>query len=191
MALADSRSAFEQNCQEIDSSGDLFRAVGAQNMETFSQLAFVSGSSQQPMNQDDFSQLSAQVFENGAELGVAVKLRRLPLETAKRVNADLMRNSAEVSRLEARESPRSLGLANCRLPQSRGFAMNTISPEVTALPLKQCATGVHVCAKCHKEDHSLDNALWRSDGRMMWFHNFFIQAGLQPEAWRPQAEGAC
>ena len=168
MALADSRSAFEQNCQEIDSSGDLFRALGAQNMETFSQPAFVSGSSQQPTNQDDFSQLSAQAFENGAELGVAVKLRRLPLETAKRVNADLMRNSAEDQapprfKTQGPRKPEEFGPRQLQTPTkqricyeynlARGYS------SATSRNPKQCATGVCVCAKCHKEDHILDNGL--------------------------------
>ena len=89
MALVDSRAAFEQRCQEIDSSGDLFRGLDSQNIRTFSQLAFISGTPQQPMNQDDFAQLSAQVFGEGADLGVAANLRRLQFEATTLVIADL------------------------------------------------------------------------------------------------------
>ena len=168
MELADSRSAFEQKCQEIDSSGDLCRALDAQHMETFSQPAFVAGSSQQPMNQDDFPRLSAHVFEDGAELGVAVKLRRFPFETAKRVNADLMRNSAEDQapprfKTQGPSKPEELGPRQLQTPTkqricyeynlARGYS------SATSRNTKQCATGVHVCAKCHKEDHSLVNGL--------------------------------
>ena len=168
MALADSWSAFEQKCQEIDSSGDLFRALDAQNTETFSPLAFVSGSSQHPMNRDDFSRLSAQVFEDGAELGVAVKLRRLPCEAAKRVNADLMRNSAEDQapprfKTQGPSKPEEFGPRQLQTPTKQRicyeYNLARGCSSATSRNPKQRATGVHVCAKCHKEDHSLVDGL--------------------------------
>ena len=42
---------------------------------------------------------------------------------------------------------------------------------------KQCTKGVHVCAKCHKENHSLVN-LDAPVAARIWFHSFFMQAGL-------------
>ncbi|CAJ1411473.1 unnamed protein product [Effrenium voratum] len=119
MALVDSRAAFEQRCQEIDSSGDLFRGLDSQNIRTFSQLAFISGTPQQPMNQDDFSQLSAQVFGEGADLGVAANLRRLQFEAATLVVADLKSKVSSSSQPEATQLPAAEKAARKRDQRAR------------------------------------------------------------------------
>ncbi|CAJ1458379.1 unnamed protein product, partial [Effrenium voratum] len=119
MALVDSRAAFEQRCQEIDSSGDLFRGLDSQNIRTFSQLAFISGTPQQPMNQDDFAQLSAQVFGEGADLGVAANLRRLQFEATTLVIADLKSKVSSSSQPEATQLPAAEKAARKRDQRAR------------------------------------------------------------------------
>ena len=62
MALVESNAAFTQRCNEIDETGQFGTALAAQNISTFSGMAFSLGTPQAPPSDQQFNTLSQAVF---------------------------------------------------------------------------------------------------------------------------------
>ena len=80
MALVESNAAFIQRCNEIDVTGNFVTALAAQNISTFSGLAFSLGTPQTPPTDQQFDTLATAVFGAGFTLGQTSMLRRLHFE---------------------------------------------------------------------------------------------------------------
>ena len=59
---------FESHCKAIDGSGDVFKALKAEGLKTFSELAFAVGTPQTPASDDDFRVLATTIFRAGPTL---------------------------------------------------------------------------------------------------------------------------
>ena len=81
MALVDSSAAFKQRCMALDHSGELWKGLAAEQVETFAQLAFVLGTPQGPPGQEQFEQLARKVWESPS-LGDLAHLRLLLSEAS-------------------------------------------------------------------------------------------------------------
>ena len=62
MALVESNAAFLQRCNEIDATGNFSNALAAQNIGTFSAMAFSLGTPQTPPTDQQFDNLAVAVF---------------------------------------------------------------------------------------------------------------------------------
>jgi hypothetical protein len=80
MALVESNAAFTQRCNEIDPARNFVPALAAQNIGTFSAMAFALGTPQTPPSDQQFDAL-ADVFGPGFTLGQTSMLRRLHFES--------------------------------------------------------------------------------------------------------------
>ena len=81
MSLVESNAAFNQRCNEIDRSGAFATALGAQNITTFSAMAFTLGTPQTPPTDQQVDNLGRLVFGAGVTLGQTSMLRRLHFES--------------------------------------------------------------------------------------------------------------
>jgi hypothetical protein len=80
MALVESNAAFLQRCNEIHATGNFSNALAAQNIGTFSAMAFSLGTPQTPPTDQQFDNLAVAVFGAGFTLGQTSMLRRLHFE---------------------------------------------------------------------------------------------------------------
>lgn len=62
MALVDSAAAFEQRCQELDISGQLFQGLKLNGVVSFSTLAFSLGTPQSAPTDAQFEEVSQKVL---------------------------------------------------------------------------------------------------------------------------------
>ena len=81
MSLVESNAAFAQRCTELDRTGNFGNALTAQNINTFSAMAFALGTPQTPPTDQQFDTLAQTVFGGGFTLGQASLLRRLHFES--------------------------------------------------------------------------------------------------------------
>lgn len=81
MALVESNAAFVQRCNEIDPSRNFSTALAAQNIGTFSAMAFALGTPQTPPTDQQFDTLAGVVFGAGFTLGQTSMLRRVHFES--------------------------------------------------------------------------------------------------------------
>jgi len=81
MALVESSAAFTPRCTEIDQTGNFGNALAAQNISTFSGMAFSLGTPQTPPTDQQFNTLAQAVFGAGVTLGQTSMLRRLHFES--------------------------------------------------------------------------------------------------------------
>ena len=88
MTLVDSVASFESRCGEIDDSGQLFTVLGRQGVNTFSSMAFVLGTPNQPPSEAAFDQFAQRIFV-APSMGQVGKLRRLLFESQTYVLAQL------------------------------------------------------------------------------------------------------
>ena len=76
MTLIDSKAAFRQRCGELSTASiSFFELLAAQNINSFSELAFLSGT--RPPSDEEFKALSDSVLGGGASAGQIGLLRRL------------------------------------------------------------------------------------------------------------------
>ena len=81
MALVESNAAFVQRCNEIDPTRNFSTALAAQNIGTFSAMAFALGTPQTPPTDQQFDTLAGVVFGAGFTLGQTSMLRRVHFES--------------------------------------------------------------------------------------------------------------
>ena len=81
MSLVESNAAFIQRCSEIDPTGNVSTLLAAQNITTFSGMAFAMGTPQSPPTDAQFTTLATTVFGAGFTLGQTSLLRRLHFES--------------------------------------------------------------------------------------------------------------
>ena len=81
MALVHSSAAFKQRCMAFNHSGELWKGLAAEQVETFAQLAFVLGTPQGPPGQEQFGQLAGKVW-GSPSLGDLAHLRLLLSEAS-------------------------------------------------------------------------------------------------------------
>ena len=83
MTLIDSKAAFRQRCGELSTATtSLFDLLAAQNISSFSELAFACGTPNRAPTDDEFKTLSDSVLGGGATAGQSSLLRRLHFESA-------------------------------------------------------------------------------------------------------------
>ena len=92
MSLIDSEKAFQKRCDELLEG--LFDKLKAQNVGSFSTLAFSLGSPQNPVADSEFNQLADSVFETQSTLGTTATLRRLHFEACTLLMAEMKTESA-------------------------------------------------------------------------------------------------
>ena len=81
MSLVESNAAFTQRCSELDRSGNFGNALAAQNINSFSAMAFSLGTPQTPPTDQQFDTLAQAIFGGGFTLGQTSMLRRLHFES--------------------------------------------------------------------------------------------------------------
>ena len=83
MTLIDSKAAFQQRCGELSTPTiSLADLLAAQNINSFSELAFSCGTPNRPPSDDEFKALSDSVLGERASAGQVGLLRRLHFEAA-------------------------------------------------------------------------------------------------------------
>ena len=83
MTLIDSKAAFRQRCNELSTATiALADLLAAQNINSFSELAFSCGTPNRPPSDEEFKTLSDSVLGGGASAGQTGLLRRLHFEAA-------------------------------------------------------------------------------------------------------------
>ena len=83
MSLIDSKAAFQQRCGELSTTAiSLFDLLAAQNISSFSELAFACGTPNRPPSDEEFKALADSVLGGGASAGQTGLLRRLHFEAA-------------------------------------------------------------------------------------------------------------
>ena len=83
MTLIDSKAAFQQRCGELSTASiSFFELLAAQNINSFSELAFSCGTPNRPPSDEEFKALSDSVLGGGASAGQIGLLRRLHFEAA-------------------------------------------------------------------------------------------------------------
>ena len=83
MTLIDSKAAFRQRCVELSTATtSLFDLLAAQNISSFSELAFACGTPNRAPTDEEFKTLSDSVLGGGATAGQSSLLRRLHFESA-------------------------------------------------------------------------------------------------------------
>ena len=83
MSLVESIAAFTQRCNEVEPGGNLVNLLNAQNINTFSSLAFSMGTPQSAPTDQQFDTLARTVYGAGATLGQTSVLRRLHFEATR------------------------------------------------------------------------------------------------------------
>ncbi|CAL1136347.1 unnamed protein product [Cladocopium goreaui] len=90
MSLIDSKAAFQQRCGELSTTTiSLFDQLAAQNISSFSELAFECGTPNRPPSDEEFKALADSVLGGGASAGQTGLLRRLHFEAATLVLSQL------------------------------------------------------------------------------------------------------
>ena len=89
MTLVDSEAAFKQRCTELDGTGNLSRVLNAQNIKSYSILAYVVGTPQTPPSDAQFDTLCRTVFGAGFTLVNSSMLRRPHFEATTLVIASV------------------------------------------------------------------------------------------------------
>ena len=107
MALVDSEASFKARCSLVCGDLALHGKLLAQQVQTFSDLAFACGTLQAPPSEEDFNQFCDKILGSGASVGDAAKLRRLHFESSAYVTASL---KAQVMG-ETSEAPQKLPVA--------------------------------------------------------------------------------
>ena len=83
MTLIDSKATFRQRCAELSTAATLlFDLLAAQNISSFSELAFACGTPNRAPNDDEFRTFADSVLGGGATAGQNSLLRRLHFEAA-------------------------------------------------------------------------------------------------------------
>ena len=83
MTLIDSKAAFHQRCAEVSTAAtSLFDLLAAQNVSSFSELAFACGIPNRASSDDEFKTFADSVLRRGATAGQNSLLRRLHFEAA-------------------------------------------------------------------------------------------------------------
>ena len=83
MSLIDSKASFRQRCGELSTPTiALFDLLAAQNISSFSELAFSCGTPNRPPSDEEFKALADSVLGGGASAGQTGLLRRLHFEAA-------------------------------------------------------------------------------------------------------------
>ena len=98
MALIDSQTAFEKRCEEL--CPGLPAKMEAQNIKSFSTLAFSLGSPQNPVSETDLSQLADAIFDGQATLGLTAVVRWLHFEACTLLISDMKTQTANVDATE-------------------------------------------------------------------------------------------
>lgn len=98
MALIDSEPAFEKRCEEL--SVGLCGKMVAQNVKSYSTLAFALGSPQNPVNDGELQKLADTIFEGQATLGMTAILRRLHFEACIYLISDMKTQTANIDASE-------------------------------------------------------------------------------------------
>ena len=81
MALVDSQATFSLHCDKIDSTGWLRRTMDANNLRTFSDLAFAVGTPQTPGTAEDFEVFCNSINSNlDMSISEASRVRSLHFE---------------------------------------------------------------------------------------------------------------
>ena len=81
LSLVEGNAAFSQRCSELDRTGNFGNALTAQNINTFSAMAFALGTPQTPPTDQQFDTLAQTIFGGGFTLGQTSMLRRLHFES--------------------------------------------------------------------------------------------------------------
>ena len=94
MALIDSVPAFKKRCDEL--ADGLYEKLDAQNITSFSTMAFSIGSPQNQVNDIDMSNLATSAFGGEGTLGQLAVLRRLHFESCTLLIADMKSQTQSV-----------------------------------------------------------------------------------------------
>ena len=89
MSLVDSRPAFKNRCLEVCGDDEIFKKLEAQNVLSFSELAFACGTPSAQPSEDEFRAFAEKIGGAGISMGDASKLRRLLFEASTFVVAQL------------------------------------------------------------------------------------------------------
>lgn len=122
MSLVDSAAAFEQRCNAICSAGDLFTGLKAQQVTSFSKLAFAVGTPQAAPSEAQYDLLAAKIFGDAPSLGQVAMLKQLHFESTTLIvaslNEQVKSDSADPSSL-SRKLPAAEKLARHTAQQKR------------------------------------------------------------------------
>ena len=113
MALVESNAAFIQRCGEIDATGNFGTALGAQNIDSFSSMAFSMGTPQTAPTDQQFTALATAVFGAGFTLGQTAMLRRLHFESTTLMIA-AVRQKVDSEAADKAESVKKIPIAEKR-----------------------------------------------------------------------------
>ena len=103
MALVESEVAFRKRCEELEEG--LFEKFKAQDISTFSTLAFTLGSPQNPVGDEQLNDLANKIHVNAATVGNTALVRRLHFEACTFLMADM---KTQVSATDPSEPVRKL-----------------------------------------------------------------------------------
>ena len=130
--VVDSEASFKARCSLVCGDLAIHGKLLAQQVKTFSDLAFACGTPQAPPSEEDFNQFCDKILGSGASVGDAAKLRRLHFESSAYVTASL---KAQVMG-ETSEAPKKLPVAEKtarvanqrqRLKGKRSWSRHTVS----------------------------------------------------------------
>ncbi len=157
MSLVDSAAAFKAHCNLIDGSGALKALLKANNLTTFSQLAFAAGTPQAPLSDEAFKEFGTQL-NGGLDLTLAslARLRRLHFEAQTLVVAHLKSQVAA----DSSDSIRKLPLARLAGMQIRGDLQPSYGLIDIIANMSETSAIVQVPpAKCTKRDAEVQMTL--------------------------------
>ena len=80
MSLVESKAAFRSRCDELDETGNLRNLLAAQQIESYSSLAFTIGTPQSPPTEAQFDAFTQRIHGAGATMGQTAKLKQLHFE---------------------------------------------------------------------------------------------------------------
>ena len=109
MSLVESNAAFLQRCAELDATGNFGTVLAAQNITSFSGMAFAMGTPQSPPTDAQFTNLAGVVFGAGFTLGQASMLRRLHFESTTLMIASV-KQKVDGETADKADSVKKLGL---------------------------------------------------------------------------------
>ena len=147
MALVDSSAAFKQRCMALDHSGELWKGLAAEQVETFAQLAFVLGTPQGPPGQEQFEQLAGKVWESPS-LGDLAHLRLLLSARAQPESFSIGPHPQRTVRAKAQRQKAKLGIE----PMCWSFNASGHAQTVSRNP-PACRKGEHECMLCGRSNH--------------------------------------
>ena len=78
MALVESEVAFKKRCEELEEG--LFTKCKAQDISTFSTLAFSLGSPQNPVDENGLTELATKIHGGDVTVGNTAVIRRMHFE---------------------------------------------------------------------------------------------------------------